>query len=339
MATKTPAKPKKAAKKTTKKTPASPVPIPTTKTDYAIIVDESSSMSPYTTEVRDFLKRIKSQIPGDSTLNLTFFNNYVNACVTGNAQATTIPAYRPSGGTALRDGVLAGANAIRSGSEPKLIVVITDGEENSSATPKSRYESTMQKDIATDRWTYVFLVPPGGTAATVASGALKGNVIEWTNAAEAFKLVETGLQAFQVARAKGETSVKSYFTTDLSAVTKKEVRELPFLKNVHELQVEAGGDQEIRSFVQNNGLTFTKGCAYYMLTKAETVQAYKEILLKEKTGKTLTVRGPDGARELLGLPNANVRVHPGNHGQFDIYVQSTSVNRKLVPGTKLLVRQ
>lgn len=335
MTTKTVQKPKSKAKKSSKTKLISPVPIPSVATDYAIVVDESSSMSPYTKEVADFLARIKSQIPPDSTLNVTFFNFCVNTCVTGVAKQTQIPHYAPCGGTALRDGVLAGANAIRSGSEPKLIVVVTDGEENSSQAPKARYESTMKKDISTDRWTYVFLVPPGGTNATVASGALRGNVIEWTDASQAFKLVETGLASFQVARAKGETSVKSYFQTDLSAVTKKEVRALPALKNVHHLTV--GKPMEIRDFVTEFGLTFTKGCAYYMLTKAETVQAYKEILLQEKDTKT--VRGPDGARDLLGLPASDVRVHPGDHGKFNIYVQSTSVNRKLVAGTNLLVRQ
>ena len=37
-----------------------------------------------------------------------------------------------------------------------------------------------------------------------------------------------------------------------------------------------------------------------------------------------------------GVLRADVKVTPGDHGMFNIYVQSTSVNRKLVGGTKVL---
>lgn len=35
-------------------------------------------------------------------------------------------------------------------------------------------------------------------------------------------------------------------------------------------------------------------------------------------------------------PSFDAQVKPGNHANFDIFVQSTSFNRKLVRGTKLL---
>jgi hypothetical protein len=41
---------------------------------------------------------------------------------------------------------------------------------------------------------------------------------------------------------------------------------------------------------------------------------------------------------MIGLPaNADAKVEPGNHANYDIFVQSTSVNRKLPRGTKLIV--
>lgn len=40
---------------------------------------------------------------------------------------------------------------------------------------------------------------------------------------------------------------------------------------------------------------------------------------------------------MLGLPDFEVKVNPASYGQYDIFVQSTSVNRKLIKGTKLLV--
>ena len=52
------------------------------------------------------------------------------------------------------------------------------------------------------------------------------------------------------------------------------------------------------------------------------------------TGRVFS--GP-AARQLLGLPCAEATVKPGENPAYTVFVQSTSVNRKLVPGTKLLV--
>lgn len=46
-------------------------------------------------------------------------------------------------------------------------------------------------------------------------------------------------------------------------------------------------------------------------------------------------------RALVGLPTDGVtysKVNPGNHANYDIFVKSNSVNRKLVRGTTLLVK-
>lgn len=40
---------------------------------------------------------------------------------------------------------------------------------------------------------------------------------------------------------------------------------------------------------------------------------------------------------MIGLPlDRNARLHPGDHGEYDIFIQSESVNRKLVAGTGVL---
>jgi hypothetical protein len=52
------------------------------------------------------------------------------------------------------------------------------------------------------------------------------------------------------------------------------------------------------------------------------------------TGKIFA--GAD-ARKMIGLPtDQNARLHPGDHGEYDIFIQSESVNRKLVAGTGVL---
>ena len=77
------------------------------------------------------------------------------------------------------------------------------------------------------------------------------------------------------------------------------------------------------------------GGAFYQLSKSEKIQARKQIaVLEKKTDRVYT--GPE-ARALLGLPDNEVRVKPDHNDNFTIFVQSTSVNRKLVPNTRLLL--
>lgn len=91
----------------------------------------------------------------------------------------------------------------------------------------------------------------------------------------------------------------------------------------------------IKDFVNDNGLLFKAGRGFYEFTKAETVQAKKEIVLVENiTGDMFT---GEKAREMLSLPigasaKTRYKVLPG----YTTYVQSTSYNRKLVGGTKFL---
>jgi hypothetical protein len=65
------------------------------------------------------------------------------------------------------------------------------------------------------------------------------------------------------------------------------------------------------------------------------VHDYKQIIIRDK--KTGAVYSGAEARNLLGLPhNGNVKIIPGNHGAYDVFVQSTSVNRKLPVGTQVI---
>ncbi len=93
----------------------------------------------------------------------------------------------------------------------------------------------------------------------------------------------------------------------------------------------------VKNFVEEKThRSYIKGQAYYQLMKDEKVQSYKQVLIMEK-GKG-TIWGGNEARDLIGLPyNADAKVSPGNHAGFDLFIQSSSVNRKLSRGTKLLI--
>jgi hypothetical protein len=82
---------------------------------------------------------------------------------------------------------------------------------------------------------------------------------------------------------------------------------------------------------------FKPGAHYYQLVKPEYIQEDKELVVHIKD-KNEYRQGSRTVRMLLGLPETGkIRVAPGAHSdKFDIYVQSASVNRKLVEGQKLL---
>ncbi|MFA6432911.1 MAG: VWA domain-containing protein, partial [Candidatus Paceibacterota bacterium] len=142
--------------------------------------------------------------------------------------------------------------------------------------------------------------------------------------------------SFMRARATGVRGTKNLFSLDTSkisaTVVKSNLSELSpsdyELLNVHKAAV-------IKPFVESWKIPFRLGSAYYQLSKPEKVQGHKQICVQNKlNGK---VYGGSNARRLLGLPDYEVKVEPASHPDFDLFVQSTSTNRNLVGGTKLLV--
>jgi len=104
----------------------------------------------------------------------------------------------------------------------------------------------------------------------------------------------------------------------------------------------------IREFVLNNGCTFQKGRGFYQLVERkpngeanwEEIQEHKEVIFVDReTGETHS--DTRWCREQLGIPfGTRGKVRPLQipeiMDKYDVYIQSTSVNRKLDPGTKFL---
>lgn len=95
----------------------------------------------------------------------------------------------------------------------------------------------------------------------------------------------------------------------------------------------------IRDFVEATGAEYKAGRGFYELTKTELVQERKEVVLVDRvTGDMFT---GTLARDLLGLPyGRRGKVRPGrvNHDgvSYDVFIQSTSYNRILLPNTDFL---
>lgn len=226
-----------------------------------------------------------------------------------------------------------------------LIMVTTDGQENSS---KRWNGHTVGEEIkrlqATDRWTFVFRVPRGSRSQLTRYGISDGNILEWDQTergtAQSAATTREAFNQFYQQRTEGVKSTTKFYA-DLSKVSVAEVKaSLKDISNqVAIWPVSSSKDGEmIRPFVEERvgANKMNKGSAFYQLTKSEKqVQDYKIICIREKV--TGSVFSGAAARQMLGLPTSGtVKLEPGDHGLYDIFIQSTSVNRKLVGGTNLL---
>lgn len=225
-----------------------------------------------------------------------------------------------------------------------LIIVLTDGEENKSRKFNARsLQQLMDSKVRTDAWTFAFLVPKGGKRTLMQEFSIpEGNISEWGQTAagvvEASRNTQAGLEHYFTARSKGQRATRSFFQTNLATVSAKVVSQ-----NLEEVTgtytkvlITRGAPTSIREFCEHQIGEYRLGHAYYELTKPETIQPQKQIIVENKiSGKQFSGQS---ARDLLKIPlgGGNIRVKPGDHGVFNIYVQSTSVNRKLIPGTSLL---
>jgi len=137
---------------------------------------------------------------------------------------------------------------------------------------------------------------------------------------------------------KGLTSTRGFYS-DLSNVSSDKVKNT--LKSVDTSEFDVffvdKEDEQISKFIQRKkNVTLNKGSAFYELTKYERkIQPYKKIVIQDlKNGGFYS---GVHARNLLGLPlNSDFSLSPGDHSHYKIFVQSTSINRKLKKGTSVL---
>lgn len=330
------------------------------------VVDCSGSMSSLESAtakaLNSSIETIKQQAKAtgqDTLLEVVLFSSGYNADIIkvirslGNVQACApISAYEVNahGGTPLWEATKRSIETLQAFPTKAdedvgyVVMVITDGGNTDRHDLAPTLSQLIKSVQSTDKWTVTFLTPPGYKSALVSTlNLFEGNVQEWEGTV---KGVETytasnnaGFSNYFSSRAMGASSVKSFYTTDLSNISTKDVKKAlnDLSGQFRVLTVKA--EAEIKPFVESEtGKPYTAGSAFYQLTKDEkVVQSYKELLIVEK-GKKAIYGGPD-ARTLLGLPvGQDVKVRPGNHANFDLFVQSTSNNRKLVRGTKLLVK-
>lgn len=225
-----------------------------------------------------------------------------------------------------------------------LIMVITDGEENSSKKWTANSLASKIRELqSTDRWSFIFRVPRGYERNLVKLGIPEGNILSWDLNTRGLEVASQATnQAFTQYYSNRKTGQKSTttFYGDLSNVSVNDVKavltDISSEIEMHPVEMKYH-DMQIADFIWNvRKKDLVKGKAFYQLTKPEKeVQDYKIILIRDKTSGA-TYAG-DAARQMLGLPRyGSVRLVPSNLGKFDVFVQSTSINRKVKSGTKIV---
>lgn len=225
-----------------------------------------------------------------------------------------------------------------------LVMVTTDGADNSSVQNARSVVERINRLNQNGNWTLVLRVPRGAKVSLVRAGFDAENVLEF-NAGDvreyeaATVATQAAVSNYYEGRTRGITKSASFFA-DTSKIKEKAVKsELANIsKKVTVKRIPAAWEKrQIQDFVeQYMGLTYKLGTAYYQLSKSEKIQDSKAIIVWDKeTGYYYT--GPE-ARSLIGLPDTGtVTVKPGDMPRYEIFVQSMSVNRHLVAGTKLVI--
>lgn len=220
------------------------------------------------------------------------------------------------------------------------VYVITDGEENNSRKYSPDTFRALVSSLP-DNFTVAAFVPTVRAVDTTARyGIPRGCIQQWNTTQDGIEEVGRQFNAtvdnFLIGRTTGKRSSKTIFS-DLSEVTSKNVTKVLQKMGQHEIVTNKGKVAvAIKPFVEKAvNCKYVQGCAFYELIKTETIQPQKEIAIEnKKDGKVYTGAN---ARKLIHLPDTKVDMSPVNYKDWTIFVQSTSVNRKVMPNQRILV--
>jgi len=309
------------------------------------VVDLQNSAAEY--QIATFVSTVKCGVGSAGRVDRE--HNAVNV----NRIPTIVPgSYKADGNsTPLWDSVgelITMLEAVADANDPDVsfvVMVITDGGENSSRTwSADRLSRKIRELQAKDRWTFTFRVPTGYASNLSSRGIPEGNIYEWDGHSEASlrqasAATSQAIGQYYSNRTKGIHSTQKFYA-DLSKVSGEQVaavcEDISAQVQLWPISVVDDG-AELRPYVEKRtGQALLKGAAFYQLVKTEPkVQSYKKIAIRDKV--TNAIYSGDAARKLLGVPNnVDIRLAPDPSKKYDIFIQSTSINRKLAKGTQLL---
>lgn len=299
------------------------------------------------------LARRSKELDQETRVTVYTFSDHNNIkCVFYDKDVLRLPSlrghYRASGNTALMDATMLALGDLAKtpelyGDHAFLIYVMTDGEENDS---KKTNEDQLSRRLVSlpEHWTLAAFVPNAVALAEAKRvGFAKDNLAIWNTSDDGVREVGAEIgrvtDDFMQARARGVRGTRNLFKMRVADLSKKVI-------TGHSKITKLGPGQfwmwkvdrkvPIQNFVESKTQRqYRLGEAYYQLTVPVKVQAAKRIAIYAR--KEHTVYTGAEARQILGLPDYEVKVEPDAHKDYDIFIQSTSVNRNLLPNTSVLV--
>lgn len=234
--------------------------------------------------------------------------------------------------------------AVLYGQHAFLTFIVTDGEENSSAVHRG---SALTKLLAEqpDNTTMAILVPDQRSKIRCHDlGFGKNNVAVWDTTSkagmeEAGRVIQDATNTYMTNLSRGVTN-KGVFNMDTTTVNHRTVTaNLKELTGFRVERVKQGQPAVIKEFIEalQPKVPFVQGANYFPLIKREKIGDTKKIVIRHIiSGK---IYGGPQARALVGLPDTGeVSVSPQPNSEYEIFVQSSSLNRKLIPGHDLLIK-
>lgn len=319
------------------------------------VIDRSGSMGGMESEVIkvfdsqiSVLAQRSKELDQETRASVYLFADTVE-CIVYDKDVLRLPSlknlYNVYGGTAMIDGTLKALEDLAKtpelyGDHAFLTYVLTDGYENQSRHTAGDISKKLSG--LPENWTVAVLVPnQQGVFEAKKFGFSPNNIQIWNTDAKGIseigKTISKTTDAFMQARATGVRGTKNLFSLDTSNLNTKTVAaKLEEIKAADYTILPVRQDAVIKEYIESwTKEAYRQGSAYYELTKKEKVGAGKQIAVQNKlNGK---VYSGLSARQVLGLPNTEVQVAPAATTEYTIFVQSTSVNRKLIKGTNILV--
>lgn len=324
------------------------------RTNIAIIKDHSGSMAPLSVAARkdydNLIQSLKTNAVGPTFLTVVEFS-YNSKVVRKNEPLENVPSYsglyHAKGGTALYDAIDDAINTLSlhdvGPNVANLLLIITDGAENASRTSALDLKEHIKNLQSTDRWTFTFRVPKGyGNKMIRELGLYAGNLIEWEQTEEALERSSMSTvgatKSYFAARSVGKTSVNTFYVNpaDVSNKIQTSLDDVSRKFKRHTIQPHQDGIS-IQDFCIEKVGVYKLGHVYYSLNKTEKIQPNKDIIIRD-TALDVMYAGTQ-ARNLLGLPTVGeIKLAPGNMGKYEVYIRSTSNNRKLYANNNVLVK-
>jgi uncharacterized protein YegL len=330
----------------------------------ALILDASGSMQGVAAkliEVADaqiaHMARRSKEMDQETRISVWTFSYHNDIqCLIWDMDVLRVPSiaqlYRAGGQTAMIDATLVAISDLemtpeKHGDHSFLVFVLTDGIENDSRNQPAMLKARIEG--LPNHWTLAALVPNANAKHEAKRfGFPAGNIEVWdaTTAAgveEGVGRVRDSIDNYMQGRKVGVRSTTGLFSTSSTAVNAQTIAQaglMPLSKDSYILVPvvkqagETGTTIRIDEFTKSCGLTYQPGRGFYQLMKREEIQASKDIVVVDK--KTHKVYAGQDARQLVGLPDMNVRVTPDSNSDYDIFVQSSSLNRNLIVGTRYL---